>query len=58
MSDEPPRVYPAFQLAMGVASIGLKAQIYYSQRALNILRKAANLQPPGYRRLTKFCGTP
>jgi peroxiredoxin family protein len=33
VSDEPTRVYPAFQLAMGVASIGLKAQIYCTRKA-------------------------
>ncbi|MEM4280888.1 MAG: DsrE/DsrF/DrsH-like family protein [Candidatus Caldarchaeum sp.] len=50
VSDEPSRVYPAFQLAIGVASIGLKAQIYCTQKALNILRKgkAVNIQLPGY----------
>jgi len=50
VSDEPSRIYPAFQLAMGVASIGLKAQIYCTQRALNILKKgkASTVQLPGY----------
>jgi predicted peroxiredoxin len=50
VSDEPTRVYPAFQLAMGVASIGLKAQIYCTQKALSILKKgrAKSIQLPGY----------
>ncbi len=50
ISDEPTRIYPAFQLALGVASIGLKAHIYCTQRALNLLKKgqAKNIQLPGY----------
>ncbi len=39
VSDDPTRVYPAFQLAMGATSVGLKSNIYCTQKALEVVRK-------------------
>jgi len=42
VSNEPTRVYPAFQLAMGAASVGLKSNIYCTQKALSVVRKGGS----------------
>ncbi len=50
VSNDPARVYPAVQLALGAAATGRKAKIYATTAGLEVLRKGAadKIQLPGF----------
>ncbi len=50
LSSDPPRAYPAIQLAMGAVAMGAKAKVYCTSDGLEVVRKgsADRVQMPGY----------